>query len=688
MSRESVTSLVDLFEGSIQPVPTKASYRLGIFAVAFAMILLPVIYLALIVLTGWGVYLWATEGPRILNELSGRARSFSYLAPLVSGTVLVLFMIKPLVLRTKSESTHVTLSESDQPELYAFVRKLCGIVGAPAPKRIDVDCQVNASASFDRGWRGWFTGDLVLTIGLPLASGLTLRQLTGVLAHEFGHFAQGSGMRLTYVIRSINLWFARVVHQRDVLDRQLEKAKNTSWLWFKMMANLAWGLVWVTRQILRGLMNLGHALSCYLSRQMEFDADRYEARVAGSATFAETAERLRTLSVANDLAYQTLNRSWSEGKLADDLPAMVQRLEQTLDAEVREHLQKQATEQGTGMWDTHPADRDRVASAEREQAPGILQTDLPGSAMFRDFDALSREITAGHYGRNFGLEFTPEQLVDTADLISKDSDRRQARDRAHRLFGDAAGDLEPLGIGALSVESLPPFDADAQRAARQALETQLESIGAWTKQRSELLERTAELALATEFGEAGFTFNEGDFGVRDEHSARLERDRGLEQLGRAAAVPKDYRAALRARLETSLTHPAARPEDAPDLASLLTAAEVLESIHPQLCAIDVEAHAYVSLTNAEASIEEPQGIPARREELTKQMEGRLEPLRTALGDTADPFGDWALVDVAFPESEAEWHPVRRGMDASSRLRERYRDLLADLSGRVEAVDGA
>ncbi len=38
--------------------------------------------------------------------------------------------------------------------------------------------------------------DLVLTLGLLLiAAGLTERELAGVIAHEFGHFRQGAGMR-------------------------------------------------------------------------------------------------------------------------------------------------------------------------------------------------------------------------------------------------------------------------------------------------------------------------------------------------------------------------------------------------------------------------------------------------------------------------------------------------------------
>ena len=94
---------------------------------------------------------------------------------------------------------------------------VCSSVGAPTPSRIEVDCEVNASARLASGPLTP-SRDLVLTIGLPLVTGLDLKQFAGVLAHEFGHFSQGAGMRLSYLIRSINMWFARVVYERDEWD--------------------------------------------------------------------------------------------------------------------------------------------------------------------------------------------------------------------------------------------------------------------------------------------------------------------------------------------------------------------------------------------------------------------------------------------------------------------------------------
>lgn len=187
------------FDGAIVPNRTGVLYRAGLTLVAFAMVLLPIVYLALIGLAAWGVYYHLTHNTWMLQNGS-LFRTIAYAAPAVAGFILVFFMIKPFFAARESAPESVTLDPEKEALLFAFVQKICDLVGAPMPSRLDVDCEVNASASLRRMW----SRDLVLTIGLPLAAGLDMRQFAGVLAHEFGHFAQGAGMRLTYMIRSIN----------------------------------------------------------------------------------------------------------------------------------------------------------------------------------------------------------------------------------------------------------------------------------------------------------------------------------------------------------------------------------------------------------------------------------------------------------------------------------------------------
>jgi len=58
-----------------------------------------------------------------------------------------------------------------------------------------VVCDLNAAAGFRRGAASFFGNDLVLTIGLPLVAGLSLREFAGVVAHELAHVTQKHGFR-------------------------------------------------------------------------------------------------------------------------------------------------------------------------------------------------------------------------------------------------------------------------------------------------------------------------------------------------------------------------------------------------------------------------------------------------------------------------------------------------------------
>ena len=96
---------------------------------------------------------------------------------------MLLFMIKPILARPARKPDPVRVSSEDEPSLFAFIAQICRQVGAPMPQRVQVDCQVNASAGFLPGPLSILNRDLVLTIGLPLAAGLSVRELGGVLAH-------------------------------------------------------------------------------------------------------------------------------------------------------------------------------------------------------------------------------------------------------------------------------------------------------------------------------------------------------------------------------------------------------------------------------------------------------------------------------------------------------------------------
>lgn len=421
--KPSAAELLAGFTGSIRRTRASFFYQIGLLLVTVVMLVLPVIYVGMIVAVGWGVFHYATHftllsglrGPRIWM-----LKAVLYVGPILAGVVLIFFMIKPLFARRAARAHPLAMNPAYEPTLYAFIAKICDLVGAPMPKRIDLDCEINASASFRRGAASLFSNDLVLTIGVPLVGALDLREFAGVIAHEFGHFTQGFGMRLSYIVRNVNGWFARVVYQRDAWDVALDEwASETDDAYAMLVVFMVQLGVGTSRLILRLLMFLGHAISCFLLRQMEYDADSYEIKVAGSDAFESTARRLATLHKAADKAYKEMRATWNlNRKLPDNFSAFLSQQESRLPAKLRENIQDTLGLARTGLFHTHPSPGDRIRRARQAGEPGVFHLDYPASVLFTKFDIVSRQITHLHYTDDLGLRFDPGNLRPVAAAAS------------------------------------------------------------------------------------------------------------------------------------------------------------------------------------------------------------------------------------------------------------------------------
>ena len=79
-------------------------------------------------------------------------------------------------------------------------------------------------------------------------------------------------------------------------------------------------LIGLPRLILRCLMYIGYLVGCFFIRQMEYDADRYEALISGSKKFETTTWRIALLSAAYDLSIAGLDQAFKDGRLGHNLP--------------------------------------------------------------------------------------------------------------------------------------------------------------------------------------------------------------------------------------------------------------------------------------------------------------------------------------------------------------------------------
>ncbi len=512
-------SIIDQLE-RLTPAPARSvgpRYHLSLVASACTMVLLPVLYLALTLVVIAAFVLWGLYSERVFENAGLYMRLLGQGGPLLAGLVMVVFMVKPLFPSRKEDARSHVLDASRNPELFRFVRAVCRWVGSPAPAEICVDNQVNASASFRRGWLSLFTGDLRLTLGLPLITGLRADEFAGVLAHEMGHFSQRGGMRLTYVVRTLSSWFAQVVFEGEMeIAREVRSSKPKGFMhdFFQLMTRSG---IRASTEILRGLMLMGGAISSDLLRQMEFDADGYQARLVGPETFARTFDRMLELTVAAQAAEGQLLEVWeTDGELVDNWGELVVLNARELPTEVMDEVRQQVDETPAKALDTHPSEADRCAAARALAAPGLVEAEQAVAGLFGDFEELaatmSRKSLEWMTGRpQEDVRLLPAQLVDT---------------RARQVHGDGEA-LGRLSQGFMSlvrpwvVETVEaPDESDDELRERLAAlrDEQLDRALAYREGIEELGgfgESLAAAQVALTLLETGFRFDPSEFGLED-----------------------------------------------------------------------------------------------------------------------------------------------------------------------------
>ena len=83
-------------------------------------------------------------------------------------------------------------------------------------------------------------------------------------------------------------------------------------------------------------------------------------------------QAVAVLSVAYQGALADLEEFHREGRLGDNLPRLVVVNAKEIPADLRQKIGKMIDESNTGVFDTHPCDKDRIIDARREKAAGVF----------------------------------------------------------------------------------------------------------------------------------------------------------------------------------------------------------------------------------------------------------------------------------------------------------------------------
>jgi Zn-dependent protease with chaperone function len=412
-----------------KPIPKRPGYVVGLIVSALAIVLLPLLYLAFMASIGLGA-LWLLLHRAAHGRGGGGSAIEGLLVVIVCivAPFVIIFMLKPLFAPGEREGKAIQLKQFEELRLHSFVENVCAILGAPAPKRIDIDCDVNASAGFRGGLLGViFQRDPTLTIGLPLVAGMTRSQFAGVLAHEFGHFSQGTGMRVSRAARAVVAWIHRAAFERDAWDAHLRALSYSPDGWVQVFAMLVRFGVFLSRLVIFPIAMLGLGMWAYTLRRMENDADLHQMQFCGSASFEQAFVNIEELGYAWQRALaEALDSFGRNRQLPEDFPACVATYARRLTPEQRDEIAATRDREETSFFDTHPSTKSRIAHARALNIQGLYTDDSPARGLFQDFEAACRKATRGEFRAALGPYAIEAKFVPVGHELAA-SDKHAAR---------------------------------------------------------------------------------------------------------------------------------------------------------------------------------------------------------------------------------------------------------------------
>lgn len=443
---------------------------------------------------------------------------------------------------------------------------------------------------------------------------------------------------------------------------------------------------------------------------MEFDADRHEARLAGCTVFEATSRRMRGLSIANFVAMNDLQHFSTEGRLVDDLPRYIAASIDQVTPELKKALAKAEREQTTQLFDTHPADNDRIRNARAEKTDGVMKLPetaerLRGAVLFRDIDRISRAATLDLYREMFNKKINAEKLASVDDLIERRNAEKEAAKSLLRYFQVEMPEFYPFPLSEQALEVPTDLKATAKRvkASRTEMMAALPKYRDTTEHFEFAEQAVVESTTALTVLDADLSLDYAEF--RMQHPTREFAEFRLENAQTAvenlAAMMIDFETVAGARLTAALQiliHPEAckQVENGEKLREemlrLIPTARQVSSLIGKLPSLRTNCMAMMTLISkldGQVSQRTAEAIYERIERLHKQ----LTTLFKLLGDSPYPFDhsdesttlrDFVLFDVP-PMDELD-AMVYMAQSSFERLISVQMRLFARLAQAAEAVE--
>lgn len=368
-----------------------SSYQFRALMAILSVFLFFVLYAALVVALAYLVYYAVIYDMVHVNKLTGLMK----LGAIAGSVMLFVFTLKFLFkLKNHKPENRIKIKKEDHPKIWEFVLKICDETGAPKPKNIWVDPDVNAYVAYSNSWLSLILPvRKELTIGMGLIGGLNNQEFKAVISHEFGHFAQRS-MKIGSYIMSANTIIHDMIYSRDSWDELLDQWRASD----IRLSAAAWAitpLIWIIRQVLALFYQFLNLMYSSLSREMEFNADKVAASTSGSEAIVSSLWKL-------DSAFENWNATMNHAFLAAKKQTYVENLyyhftealkrnETSIQAKIdalptddngnKTYFQTSANSK-VGMYASHPPNAARETNAKSPFIP--CETDTRSPWMYFD----------------------------------------------------------------------------------------------------------------------------------------------------------------------------------------------------------------------------------------------------------------------------------------------------------------
>ncbi|WP_421752453.1 M48 family metallopeptidase [Croceimicrobium sp.] len=284
-------------EAALRKKSVQAALGLLVFFISYLLLILFALGLA-IGLTYVGVQL-VIVFPRFITLLLA-------IAMIIVGPMIIAYLFKFLGKKAEDhKGVEIQLKEADQPELFKLLRELTAKVNTSMPRKVFLVPEINAGVYFDSSfWSLFWPGRKNLKIGMGLLHSTNRTELEFILAHEFGHFSQGSMMlgSYTYQVNQI----LTVLLSPDETPRQAEEYDNLGLI--SIGQRFGKTIIYAMSEILKSLFKLVNLSHSSLSRQMEFHADAVAASIYGPKPLKHSFNRTEFMENCFSLMGNFYNR--------------------------------------------------------------------------------------------------------------------------------------------------------------------------------------------------------------------------------------------------------------------------------------------------------------------------------------------------------------------------------------------